>query len=610
MKVASMSARNSAVAGLVALGLVLAPVAHAEWPFTLATPDKTAAALVTPVRVYKLGGTAREKASPWDLFGGDGALIMPELLAQLAADTKLDAVRTILLKLGEVALGPAQAEELATALLTAKKAKKRVVVYLGRGDLVSLFASAPADLVAITPESSVFAPGLQAEISFYKDLLGTLGVEADIESVGQYKSAMEPFTRTTLSDAARENLESLIDGLYKSLVAGIGQPRKLDLAKVEAAIDKGLLTAEAAKAAGLVDELSYWGELLEAETKGKPGDASVAWPIANGTPEFGSIFDIFKLISGDSTPPPETEPKIAVLVAEGPIVDGRDPSDFMNTDNVIAVEDFLDELRAIENDPMVKGLVVRIDSPGGSALASDLIWRELERVGKKLPVVASMGNVAASGGYYIAAAAKKIYADATTLTGSIGVFGGKMVYGGMLEKLGVHTVVIARGKNAGMFSGLTRFSDSEREVMRASMQHTYKTFVNRVAKGRSMSFDAVDKVAQGRVWTGKQALEVGLVDKLGGLDEAVREAARLSKAWSAGQDPKVQLYPKKKTLLDLLGKSSSDVQRLRFGGHLMTLAKALPAPIAGPAGRLARVVESLVGDGSVLAMLPMAIELR
>jgi len=610
MKVAPTALRQCAVPLLLALGLVLAPTARAEWPFTMATPDKAAATEVTPVRVYKLSGTAREKASPWDIFGSDGALIVPELLARIAADAKSDKVRTIILKLGEVTLGPAQAEELAAALAAAKKAKKRVVVYLGRGDLVSLVASAPADLVAITPESSVFAPGLQAEVSFYKDLLGTLGVEADIESVGQYKSAMEPFTRSTLSDAARENLESLIDGLYKSLVAGIGTPRKIDLAKVEAAIDKGLLTAEAAKAAGLVDELRYWGELLEDETKGKPKDAGVAWPVPAATPELGSIFDIFKLISGDSAPPPETEPKIAVLVAEGPIVDGRDPSDFMNSDNVIATEDFLDELHAIENDPMVKAIVVRIDSPGGSALASDLIWRELERVGKKLPVVASMGNVAASGGYYIAAAAKKIYADATTLTGSIGVFGGKMVYGGLLEKIGVQTVVIARGKNAGMFSGLTRFTGSEREVMRASMQHTYKTFVNRVAKGRSMSFDAVDKVAQGRVWTGKQALEVGLVDKLGGLDEAVHEAARMSKAWPAGAEPKVQIYPKKKTLMDLLGKSSSDLQRLRFGGQLMTLAKALPAPIAGPAGRLARVVESLVGDGSVLAMLPMAIELR
>jgi len=624
MKVASITSGRSHLAGLtrasrwsalaVVLGLAFAPAARAEWPFTMASPDKPAAAEVTAVRVYKLAGAAREKASPWDLFGSASGLVIPELLAQIASDAQSDKVRTLIMKFGQVGLGPAQAEELATALAAARKANKRVVVYLGSGDLVSLVASAPADLVAMTPESSVFAPGLQAEVSFYKDLLGTIGVEADIESVGQYKSAMEPYTRTSLSDAARENLEALIDGLYKSLVAGIGGPRKMDLAKVEAAIDKGLLTAEQAKSAGLIDELRYWGELLETETKAAGGkdtsNASVAWPIASATPELGSLFDIFKLISGDSAAVPETEPKIAVLVAEGPIVEGRDPSDFMNNDNVIATEDFLDELHAIENDPMVKALVVRIDSPGGSALASDLIWRELERVGKKLPVIASMGNVAASGGYYIAAAAKKIYADATTLTGSIGVFGGKMVYGGMLEKLGVHTVVIARGKNAGMFSGLTRFSDSEREVMRTSMQHTYKTFVNRVAKGRSMSFDAVDKIAQGRVWTGKQALEVGLVDKLGGLDEAVREAARMSKAWPTGAEPKVQLYPKKQTLIDLLGKSSNEVKRLRFGGQLMTLAKALPAPIAGSATRLARVVESLVGDGSVLAMLPMAIELR
>lgn len=599
----------TAALALVAPLLWSAAPARADWPFSLGKPDPAATDGVTPVRVLKLSGVAREKLSPWDIFQGGKALLMPQLLMRIAEEARAPGVKTLIFKLGDLTLGASQAEELAAAMKAARQRGKRVVVHAQGATLATLLASAPADVIAMTPEGSVFAPGLQAEIAFYKDLLGTLGVEADIESVGQYKSAMEPFTRTSLSDAARENMESLVGSLWDTLVAGIATARKLPVDKVTAAIDKGLLQAEDAKAAGLIDQLAYWGDLLAAEET-RAGTASKAWPIEDKGPEIGSIFDLFKLIAGDTAAPADTDPKVAVLVAEGPIVDGSDPSDLMNAETVIAVEDFLDALHAIEADPQVKALVVRIDSPGGSALASDLIWRELERVDKRLPVVASMGNVAASGGYYIASAARKIFADPTTMTGSIGVFGGKLVYGGLLDKVGVRTVVIARGKNAGMFSGLGRFSDGEREVMRKAMEHTYKTFVNRVAKGRNMSFDAVHKVAQGRVWTGRQALDVGLVDRLGGLSEAIAEAARLSKTWGKDAEPEIEIFPKAKSFFELLGKDGGDSQRLRFGGQLMALARGLPSPISGQAQSLARVVESLVAREPILAMMPFAIALR
>lgn len=601
----------------LAVTLLAAPPSRAEWPFDFATTTTPAAPAITPVRVYHLAGAAQERSSPWQMFGNGAPLVLPELLEQIAADARAAEVKTLVLELGGVALGPAQAEELAGAIAAARKAKKRVVAWVESPGLATLLATAAADRVVVPPETSAFVPGLRAEVSFYKDLLGTLGVEADFVAVGQYKSAMEPFTRTSMSDPARENLEALIDGIYRSLIDGIATPRKLDPKKVEAAIDRGLLTAEAARAAGLVDDLQYWSEALDAERKaaagGAPGVAAagLAWPKPDEGPQLGSIMDLFKLIGGDAPKAGEGSDKVAVLVADGPIVEGHDPSDFMNTDNVIATEDFLDALHEIENDATVKALVVRVDSPGGSALASDIIWRELDRVGKKLPIVASMGNVAASGGYYISVAAKKIYADATTLTGSIGVFGGKLVYGDLLDKIGVHTTVIARGKNAGMFSALGRFSDDERAVMRESMEHTYKTFVNRVAKGRNMSFDAVDKVAQGRVWTGRQALEVGLVDKLGGLADAVREAARMAKAWTDGAVPEVKFWPKKQTLFDLLGKGKADgPERLRLSGEILQLARALPHPVSAAATRIARVIGAVLEDTPVLALMPMAIELR
>ena len=591
----------------ISIAMLLAPsAALAQWPF--GGSDKKEVVEKAPVQVYKLSGLVREQASPWDLFGNDGTILLPGLLATIAEDAKSPDVKTLVFKVGGLAIGLAQAEEIAGAVAAAKLAGKKVIAHFESADLRQLAAVATADEVHMTPEGSLAMPGLQVEVSFYRELLGTLGIEADIEAVGEFKSAMESFTRSTMSDAARKNLEALIDGLYGSVVEAIAKGRKLSPDKVKAAIDRGLFTAEDAKKSGLIDQLSYWGEVVDAAKAGKGGEltAAIAWPHTKDSPEIGSLFDLMKLFGGDSEDKPDTGPKVAVLLAEGTIVDGRDPGDLFSNDSLIASEDFLDTLHTIENDANVKAIVLRIDSPGGSALASDLIWRELARVGKKVPIVVSMGNVAASGGYYIASAAKKIFADETTLTGSIGVFGGKMVYQDLLAKVGVQTVVIARGKNAGMFSGLTRFSDSEREVLRQNMRHTYDTFINRVAKGRNMSFDAVHKVAQGRVWTGRQAAEVGLVDKIGGLSDALAEARKLAKL---GAEAPVETFPKTKTVMDLFDKSKSASKRIAMPS-LLSLARGLPRPIAGHAERLAALLGMSLGQEQVLALMPMLLTVR
>lgn len=592
------SVRTAAV--LAAL-LFLPMTAAAKWPFS--KEEAKADEKVTPVRVYKLDGEVREKAGTWDGLGGGGALVFSELLDAIANDAQNPKVETLVMKLGAVSFGPAQGEELAAAIAMAKKSGKRVLAHFESADLRQLSAIAAADEVHMTPEGTLAIPGLRVEVSFYKELLGTLGLEADIEAVGEFKSAMEPFTRETMSDAARKNLDSLVDSLFGSFVDSLAASRKLSVDKVKAAIDRGLFSGEDAKKAGLVDKLSYWSEVMDGAAKGKKDAASLGWPRTKETPEIGSIFDLLKLLGGEEDEVKDTSPKVALLVAEGPIVEGRDPADLFSDDSVIASEDVLDALHAIEKDETIKAIVLRVDSPGGSALASDIIWRELARLNKKLPVVVSMGNVAASGGYYIASAGRKIFADPTTLTGSIGVFGGKMVYRNMLDKVGVKTVVIGRGQNAGMFSSLARFSDGERVVLRDHMQHTYETFVNRVAKGRNMSFDAVHKVAQGRVWTGRQAAEVGLVDKLGGLSDALTEARKLAKL---APDTKVETYPRKKSLMDLFDKNKSASERIA-APSLRSLARTLPRPIAGHAERLAMVVTGLLGERQILAMMPFAL---
>jgi len=586
----------------LALATAWSMPAAAQWPFAEPTSKADAAAAITPVRVFHLAGVVRERALPFD-FLGQGSLVFPDLLRAIDDEVERNEVKVLVFKLGGVAIGMAQAEELAAALASARKRGKRVVVHLESGDLTTLGIAAAADVVHLAPEGSLFVNGLQAEVAFYRDLLTTVGVEADIEAIGQYKSAMEPFTRTSPSDAARQNLDALLDSIYDSVLDGVGKPRKMSRADTKQLVDRGLFGADHAKKAKLVDELSYWPEVL-ASTSAE-GAASLAWPKPSDSPDLSSVFDLLKLLGGDSpAPAAASRPRVAVLVAEGAIIEGRDPGDLFADESVIASEDFLDALHEIEQDPNVKALVLRIDSPGGSALASDVMWRELARAGKARPLVVSMGDYAASGGYYLASAGKKIFAARTTLTGSIGVFGGKLVYKGLLDKVGVQTTIVARGKHAGLFSGLARFSDSEREVFRANMRHTYETFVNKVARGRNMSFDAVDKVAQGRVWTGAEALEVGLVDRIGGLADAIDEAARLAKL---GADYEVVTWPKAKSFLDLFDKGSA---AKRLAAPRLDVTDALPAPLAARARALGRVVEGLLGKEQVLALMPFALTWR
>jgi protease-4 len=281
-----------------------------------------------------------------------------------------------------------------------------------------------------------------------------------------------------------------------------------------------------------------------------------------------------------------------------------------DSDALIAAGDLVRTLRKVRADKTVKAVVLRLDSPGGSALASDVVWQEVRRLGEQVPVVASLGNVAASGGYYIASAAKRIVAEPTTITGSIGVFGGKLVLGGLLDKIGVHTVVLKRGKHAGLFSSLTRFSDSERALLRRHMQHTYDTFVNRVAKGRRMSYDAVHRVGQGRVWSGKQARDVGLVDALGGLDEAVAAAAKL-----AGLDPKAierVTYPEARSLLEMLQDDKVQLKLLGGAPLLKLLSQVAPAAPALAKRLLAAVttLQAILAREPTAAMLPFVLTVR
>ena len=587
------------------LGLAAAPAAAQHWPYP---EGKTEADGATgpPVRVFKLSGEAHDTRSPWSIFGDDDGVVIPELLAAIDRAARRPEVKALVLRLGDVALGLAQIEEIADAIEAAKARKKRVIVHFEYGGNADLLVATAADEVHMTPEGTVFLTGLRAEISFYKELLQTVGIAADIEAQGRYKSAPEPMTRTTMSDAAREELEALLDSIYDSFLSRLGKQRKLDPKAVAALVDVGLFTAEEAKKQHLVDDLTYWRDLVDTLTTRYGAAPALAYPVPEEKPEIGSIFGLLELLTHSDKPAETGRPRIAVLTAEGPIVGGRAGADLMSDARSVASDDFLEALDDIESDPTVKAIVLRIDSPGGSALASDVMWRALVRVGKKRPIVASMGNVAASGGYYIASAARRIYALETTTTGSIGVFGGKLVFGALLDKLGVHTVVLERGKHAGLFSSLAPFSDSERAVFKTNMKHTYDTFVNRVAAGRGMSYDAVHRVAQGRVWTGKQARAVGLVDEIGGLEAAIAGAAKLARL--DPEDVDIVVFPRERSILEML---SGDSQRLYAPRlELRDLLSALPKPLAARAGAAAALLDGLLSHELSLALMPFSLRIE
>ncbi len=590
----------------VTLGLLVfaTSTAHAEWP-VINGVDAKADASVSPVRVFKLSGPVHEANNQWDVFDFDRGINFTNLLQTIDREARNPAVKTLVFRIGGAGFGTAQLESLARALVDARTRGKKVIAHMESASSGQMLVASAADEVHVVPEGTLFLTGLRAEIAYYRDMMETLGLEMDMEAVGKFKSAAEPMTLRTMSEPSRKAFDAMLDSLYSSLLGGIQRHRKLSPGAINAIFDDGLLSAEDAKKRGLVDALSYWPELI-AKLKKSTGAATRAFPAPREAPDLGSIFGVLELLTKTDKVTDSDRPRIALLTLEGPIVSGRRAPDMFGDSAVIASDDVVSAIADIDRDPQVVGMVVRVDSPGGSALASDVIWRALKQFGKKRPVVVSMGNTAASGGYYIASAGKEILAEEMTLTGSIGVFGGKLIYKGLMDKIGVNTVILSRGKNAGLFSPMGRFSDSERAVFRKNMEETYQTFVNKVARGRNMSYDAVHKVAQGRVWTGKEAVEVGLVDRIGGVEEAIASVAKRAKKKVSAVE--LVSYPKQRSFMDMF---DSDPTRLVAPTlKLEQLARQLPGAVGERALGLVRLLTQLMAKELTLTMMPYTIIVR
>jgi len=446
----------------------------------------------------------------------------------------------------------AQLQELRSALVDFRKAGKPVTAYLEYAAPQAYYIATAADRIVMMPAGSLDLSGVASYELFFRGTMDKIGAYPDLLHIGEYKTFSNTFTEKGFTPAHREMTRSMNHEWYDQLVKGIAEGRRRSEAQVIAAIDGGPYLAEGAKKAGLVDELSYEDQVDDA-------------PPVKGT----------RRMEGEAyakVPPSSIglgAPRIALLYATGTIASGTSSFD-SPTGAVLGSETFVQWLRKARLDSAIRAIVVRIDSPGGSAIASEVIWRELMLTRGIKPVIVSMGNVAASGGYYIAVPADTIVAEPGTITGSIGVVTGKFVIKGTLEKLGINEDSVSEGQFAEIDSPFTPFSKEQRARMQEQLHATYELFLSRVAQGRKTTSEKIDAVGQGRVWTGRQALQLKLVDELGGLDTAIQIAKQRAKL-DPSKDVQLVVYPPKRTVYELLsnpfGTSAESAVRLSLLGR-------------------------------------------
>ncbi|GAB4398020.1 MAG: signal peptide peptidase SppA [Microscillaceae bacterium] len=453
--------------------------------------------------------------TPWlGQVGGMGLLALLETLATAKDDPKING---LLLHFGGMSAGFASLEEIRQALLEFKASGKFIYAYGEYYNEADYFLASVAEKIFLNPVGTLEWNGLVSEYVFLKGMMDKFGLKAEVFKVGEYKSAVEPFLQEEMSPASRAQTDTLLQNIFSHLLEKISQSRQLDANELRQIADEYLVRSpEDALKYDLITDIAYFDQV----------EAALAEKIKlekNETYSQVSLRRYQKL-----NPPLKNKPKgnqIAVLVAQGEI--GGGGGDFPNQ---IAAETFIKNLRELRQDPEIKAIVLRINSPGGSALASDVMWREIQLTTKVKPVVASMSDVAASGGYYLAMACNKIVAHPTTITGSIGIFG--ILFNTeelMVQKLGITTDRVKTSPYADIGSPSRPFTEEEREIIQASVENGYRAFTRKAAQGRKMSVEKLKTLAEGRVWSGKLARQNALVDTLGGLQTALREAAALAK---------------------------------------------------------------------------------
>uniref|UniRef100_A0A7C3UXW3 Signal peptide peptidase SppA n=1 Tax=candidate division WOR-3 bacterium TaxID=2052148 RepID=A0A7C3UXW3_UNCW3 len=468
------------------------------------------ASILPPVKKYleiELSGEIADLPAGFSLLFSRRKRVFYELLATIEKAKRREEINALLLKISpDFSLTLSQAEELKSCLVNFKKEGKKVFIYTPNLNTINFFLATSADKIIVHPLGDIAIKGIYLRTIFLANLLKKLGIEVEVERVGRYKSAPETFTEERLTEENREQLEALLDDLYQVLLAAFAE-RGFTREAAESIINQGIFLPEEAKEKKIFDLIAYEGNLdsiVRKETKAKGGIKER---------KFQKIKP-YNYYWGEKK-------KMAIIYINGSIDYGESYTDFLTGEYHTGCQTIARYLRKVKDNPMVKVVILRIDSPGGDAFASDIIWREVENLKRKKPVYVSMSSLAASGGYYCASTGKEIFANNSTITGSIGVFGIKFVTKGLMEKAGVNEEILKRGEKADFLSSHRHFTPEEREQFKKVIENFYDQFKSKVATGRNLPKEKVDSLGQGRIWSGKSARELRLIDKIGGLIDLI-----------------------------------------------------------------------------------------
>jgi protease-4 len=511
------------------------------------------------------GGLSERQANPLlTSLMGDGPTVQSVVnsLRKAKVDTR---IRGVVLKPSGPQLLWGKAQEIRDAVLDYKESGKPIVAFLEFGGTQEYYLASAADKVFLVPGSPLDLVGVASYEMFIRGALDKIGAHPDMLNAGDFKTAANFYTETTMTPAHREMAESLNRDLYEQIVDGIADGRRLAKSDVRRLIDEGPFLPADAVEAGLVDALVYADEVKRQEPF-----SEVNWREISDRDYRQISLASVGLNRGR---------RIALIYAVGTINSGTGGVDITGGE-VLGSDTLVRAIRAARTDDSVRAIVLRIDSPGGSAVASDVIWREVMLAKADKPVIASMSDLGASGGYYIAMGADTIVAQPATLTGSIGVVAGKITTGGTYEKVGVTLEPVSNGRFAEIYSPVTPFSDDERAKMQEHIDAIYEQFLTKAAEGRGTTRDAVHDVAQGRVWTGRQAKEHGLIDELGGLGRAIA-LAKERVGIDADDEVELVAFPRPKSLFELLNEGFTVAQAAtRLGWFPLPPARALGAATA------------------------------
>jgi protease-4 len=515
------------------------------------------------IPVFRLAGTVQEtpKEEPLN-FSGETGIPLEALVSRMDKAAKDSAVKAVVIVLDQPVVGSAQIQELRQAIGRVRAAGKEVIAQADSISSLGHYALlTAASRISVVPTADLWVTGLYREAPYLRHLLDRIGVKPDFMTCGDYKSAAEIFMREGPSKEAEAMQNWLLDSLYDTLVERIATSRKVSRELVKAWIDSGPHSAEKAKELGMIDAVEHRQD-LEAHLKEQFGCDLVfdrnygkkAEPKLDASSPFG-LFKFWGELLAASRPAQSKKPAIGIVYVEGPIMVGGQARSSLLPETVAASSLIRRALDTAAEDDAIKGVVLRVDSPGGSPLASEIILDATRRVKAKKPIAVSMGDIAGSGGYYVACGADTIFADESTITGSIGIVSGKLAMAGLYDKLGFTFKSYRRGQNAGMLASADVFTPAERLKMRTWMDEIYGVFKNHVTAIRGSRLKKpIDDLAGGRVYTGKQALELGLVDRLGTLNDAVKYVATEAKV----SEYDVRVIPKPKSFLEQLMEDSAD----------------------------------------------------